>query len=193
MKDRIALAMIEGPDRDGLLSPGDAVVEYTGGSTARRWLSSAGPGLPGADRDGRLLHRGGLPTAAGARRRGRRRPVRRGTAARHLAGHREHGRACRRARPAARARTAPWPPSWTSRKRTVCTGKGLGSAIRPLWGQRWARLPFFLQPREVLPQRGHDLRRQVGPGDVMVPSAPFWSLRTAWLSQKPKGAGIRGL
>jgi cysteine synthase A len=33
VKDRIALAMIEGPDRDGLLSPGDAVVEYTGGST----------------------------------------------------------------------------------------------------------------------------------------------------------------
>jgi cysteine synthase len=33
MKDRIALAMIEGPDRDGLLPSGDAVVEHTGGST----------------------------------------------------------------------------------------------------------------------------------------------------------------
>jgi len=33
MKDRMALAMIEGAQRDGLLSPGDTVVEYTGGST----------------------------------------------------------------------------------------------------------------------------------------------------------------
>jgi cysteine synthase len=33
MKDRMALAMVEGAERDGLLSPGDAVVEYTGGST----------------------------------------------------------------------------------------------------------------------------------------------------------------
>jgi cysteine synthase A len=37
MKDRMALAMIEGAERDRLLSPGDTVVEYTGGST--------GPGL----------------------------------------------------------------------------------------------------------------------------------------------------
>ena len=37
MKDRMALAMIEGAERDGLISPGDTVVEYTGGST--------GPGL----------------------------------------------------------------------------------------------------------------------------------------------------
>jgi cysteine synthase len=33
MKDRMALAMIEGAERDGLLSPGQTVVEYTGGST----------------------------------------------------------------------------------------------------------------------------------------------------------------
>jgi cysteine synthase A len=33
MKDRMALAMIEGAERDGLVSPGDTVVEYTGGST----------------------------------------------------------------------------------------------------------------------------------------------------------------
>jgi cysteine synthase A len=33
MKDRMALAMIEGAERDALLSPGDTVVEYTGGST----------------------------------------------------------------------------------------------------------------------------------------------------------------
>src|SRR5215218_558465 len=33
MKDRMALAMIEGAERDGLLSRGDTVVEYTGGST----------------------------------------------------------------------------------------------------------------------------------------------------------------
>src|SRR3954451_8659300 len=33
MKDRMALAMIEGAERDGLLQPGSTVVEYTGGST----------------------------------------------------------------------------------------------------------------------------------------------------------------
>ena len=33
MKDRMALAMIEGAERDGALHPGDTVVEYTGGST----------------------------------------------------------------------------------------------------------------------------------------------------------------
>ncbi len=33
MKDRIALEMIEAPERDGRLMPSGAVVEYTGGST----------------------------------------------------------------------------------------------------------------------------------------------------------------
>jgi len=33
MKDRMALAMIEGAERDGLITRGDTVVEYTGGST----------------------------------------------------------------------------------------------------------------------------------------------------------------
>jgi cysteine synthase A len=33
MKDRMALAMIEGAERDGLIAPCDTVVEYTGGST----------------------------------------------------------------------------------------------------------------------------------------------------------------
>src|SRR5437870_11455406 len=33
MKDRMALAMINGAERDGLISHGDTVVEYTGGST----------------------------------------------------------------------------------------------------------------------------------------------------------------
>jgi cysteine synthase A len=33
MKDRMALAMVEGAERDGLISAGDTVVEYTGGST----------------------------------------------------------------------------------------------------------------------------------------------------------------
>src|SRR5215211_2183920 len=32
-KDRMALAMIEGAERSGRLSPGQTVVEYTGGST----------------------------------------------------------------------------------------------------------------------------------------------------------------
>jgi cysteine synthase len=33
MKDRMARAMIEGAERDGLIAPGDTIVEYTGGST----------------------------------------------------------------------------------------------------------------------------------------------------------------
>src|SRR5438093_6368474 len=33
MKDRMALAMIEGAEREGALAQGDTVVEYTGGST----------------------------------------------------------------------------------------------------------------------------------------------------------------
>jgi cysteine synthase len=33
LKDRMALAMIEGAERDGLISRGDTIVEYTGGST----------------------------------------------------------------------------------------------------------------------------------------------------------------
>jgi cysteine synthase A len=33
MKDRMALAMIEGAERDGLIAPGDTIVEFTGGST----------------------------------------------------------------------------------------------------------------------------------------------------------------
>jgi len=32
MKDSMALAMIEGAERDGLFRPGDTVVEHTGGS-----------------------------------------------------------------------------------------------------------------------------------------------------------------
>ena len=41
MKDRMALAMIEGAEWDGLIAPGDTIVEYTGGSTGRHWRSSA--------------------------------------------------------------------------------------------------------------------------------------------------------
>jgi cysteine synthase A len=33
MKDRMALSMIEGAERDGLIEPGTTVIEYTGGST----------------------------------------------------------------------------------------------------------------------------------------------------------------
>jgi cysteine synthase A len=33
MKDRMALAMIEGAEQDGLLAPGSTVIEYTAGST----------------------------------------------------------------------------------------------------------------------------------------------------------------
>jgi cysteine synthase A len=42
MKDRMALAMIEGAERDGLISPGDTVVEYTGGSTGPALALSVG-------------------------------------------------------------------------------------------------------------------------------------------------------
>ena len=40
MKDRMALAMIEGAERDRALGPDDTVVEYTGGARDRRWHSS---------------------------------------------------------------------------------------------------------------------------------------------------------
>src|ERR1700758_5374048 len=33
MKDRMALSMIEGAERDGLIGPDTTIVEYTGGST----------------------------------------------------------------------------------------------------------------------------------------------------------------
>jgi len=33
MKDRMAVAMVEGAERDGAIAPGDTLVEYTGGST----------------------------------------------------------------------------------------------------------------------------------------------------------------
>ena len=33
LKDRMALAMIEGAEREGAIAPGDTIVEYTGGST----------------------------------------------------------------------------------------------------------------------------------------------------------------
>jgi hypothetical protein len=48
---------------------------------------------------------------------------------------------------------ASWPPVVVPWKRSFCRGKGLGSAIRVLWGPGWTRLPF-LQAREVLPERG---------------------------------------
>jgi len=37
-KDRMALAMIEGAERDGRLRPGQPVVDYSGGSLALRAL-----------------------------------------------------------------------------------------------------------------------------------------------------------
>jgi hypothetical protein len=68
----MALAMIEGAERDGLLSrptPSSSTrAEAPGLVAASR---PQGQGLPGVDGDGRLLHRGGFPTAAGARHRGR--------------------------------------------------------------------------------------------------------------------------
>lgn len=33
MKDRMALAMIDGAERDRLIGPGTTIVDYTGGST----------------------------------------------------------------------------------------------------------------------------------------------------------------
>ena len=48
MKDRMAVAMIEGAERDGLLKEGDTVVEYTGGSTGPRSRSSVARRATGA-------------------------------------------------------------------------------------------------------------------------------------------------
>ena len=51
-KDRMALAMIEGAERDGRLQPGQTVVEYTGGSTGSSLAYvCCAEGLPAPDRD----------------------------------------------------------------------------------------------------------------------------------------------
>jgi cysteine synthase A len=58
-KDRMALAMIEGAARDGLLAPGQTVVEYTGGSTGTSLaLVCALKGPPAANRHLRRVRRG---------------------------------------------------------------------------------------------------------------------------------------
>jgi hypothetical protein len=104
MKDRMAQAMIEGAERDGLISPGDTIVEYTGGSTGPALaLVCRAKGYRALIVIGRLLHRGALPADAGARRRARRDPVGRRPAEGDRSGHRQHGRARRRARRPARA------------------------------------------------------------------------------------------
>src|SRR5690349_10224761 len=73
MKDQTALAMIEGAERDGLIEPGDTVVEYTGGSTGPALtLVCEREGVPAADRDGGLLLGGTLPAPPRPRRRGAR-------------------------------------------------------------------------------------------------------------------------
>jgi cysteine synthase A len=57
MKDRMALAMIDGAERDRLIGPETTIVEYTGGSTPLRpstGLRRQGLSLP--DRDCRLFH-----------------------------------------------------------------------------------------------------------------------------------------
>jgi len=56
MKDRMALAMINGAERDGLISPGETVVEYTGGST--------GPALALVCRAKGIEHSLSSPTAS---------------------------------------------------------------------------------------------------------------------------------
>jgi hypothetical protein len=43
--------------------------------------------------------------------------------------------------------------------------------IHVLWCPGWTRLPFVLQPREVLPERGHGLRTQRGDRGTTI--APF--------------------
>ena len=72
----MALAMVEGAERDGLISAGDTVVEYTGGST--------GPALALVCRTkgyrpliviAEVLHRGAFSADARARRRARRHPI----------------------------------------------------------------------------------------------------------------------
>ncbi len=132
MKDRMALAMIEGAERDGLISPGDTVVEYTGGSTgpgARARLRREG--LSRADRDRRLLHRGALPADAGARRRARRHPLRQGPAEGDRPGHREHGGAGGGARGAPRATTRPTSSTTRTSSPTTATISAGRSGSRP--------------------------------------------------------------
>src|SRR5438128_12140362 len=90
MKDRMALAMVEGAERDGLISSGDTVVEYTGGSTGPAGPRLQGEGIPGADRDGRLLHRGAFSADAGARGGDRGRSVGRRSSEGDREGHREN-------------------------------------------------------------------------------------------------------
>ena len=70
MKDRLALAMIEGAERDGLLQPGMTVVEYTGGSTGPALALVCGAkGYRLQDRHLHVLHGGAVPAHARARRR----------------------------------------------------------------------------------------------------------------------------
>ena len=39
-KDRVALAMVEAAERDGLLKPGATIIEPTSGNTGERYLST---------------------------------------------------------------------------------------------------------------------------------------------------------
>src|SRR3954470_17505421 len=55
MKDRMALAMIDGAEREGLLQPGATVVEYTGGSTGSALaLGAAVHRFPSLEAQGRV-------------------------------------------------------------------------------------------------------------------------------------------
>ena len=128
----MALAMIEGAERDGLLAPGDTVVEYTGGST--------GPALALVCRakgyralivmaDCFTEERFQLMRALGAEIDVVR--VGRGPAEGDRAGHPEHGRPRRRARRAARATTRPTSSTTRTSSRTTASGSAARSGSRP--------------------------------------------------------------
>ena len=135
MKDRMALAMVEGAERDGLLSPGDTVVEYTGGST--------GPALALVCRakgyralivmaDCFTEERFQLMRALGAELDVV--PSVEGPAEGHRPGHPDHGRARRRARRAARATTRPISSTTRTSSPTTATSSGARSGSRPRGG-----------------------------------------------------------
>jgi Pyridoxal-phosphate dependent enzyme len=103
MKDRMALAMIDGAERDGLI-PWATPSWSTRAAVPVRRSRTRLPceGLSGADRDRRLLHRGALAADAGTRRGARRDSVCRRAGQGDLERYRQHGHARRRARGAAR-------------------------------------------------------------------------------------------
>ena len=137
----MALAMIEGAERDGCISPGDTVVEYTGGGTGPALaLVCQAKGYRAADRDRRLLHRGALPADARARGGDRRDPVGRGPSEGDCEGHRQHGRARR-----ASSRAAPGHYATDQFNNPYIVPGHRDQLGREIWEQSEGRVTAFCQ------------------------------------------------